>query len=125
MKQLDGCNGVTRMDIDTQKLLEKQFSKLKRHHYLILYWAAQAEVAGKKYNITNVFDDLKAVGATRTKQNAVSYVEVLDALCLIEVREESNRKNLYITEYGEQALEQQARRQTYQLEGSAFLGGKK
>ena len=112
-------------ELDLENLWKRQIGKLKRHHYLILYWTAQAEVANKKYNITNVFDDLKAGGLTRTKQNAVSYVDVLDALCLIEVKEESNRKNLYITSYGEHALEQQARMNRYKLEGSSYLGGKK
>jgi len=112
-------------ELKIQELWEKQLAKLKMHHYHILYWSAQAEVMGKRYNMTNVFDDLKAVGTTRTKQSAVSYVEMLDALCLIEIRDESNRKNLYITEYGEKALELEVQQKTYKLEGSAYLGGKK
>ena len=105
-------------------LWKKQLGRLKRPHFLILYWAAQAEVMHRKYNITNAFDDLKTVGETRTKQNAVCFVETLEALCLIDVREQSNRKNIYITEVGEKALEMQARQQTYKLVGSTFLGGK-
>ncbi len=111
-------------EFSTEALWERQLGKLKRAHYLILYWAAQAEVMNKKYNITNVFDDLKSAQETRTKQNAVCYVETLEILGLIEVKEESNRKNIYITEAGEIALEQQARQKKYKLVGSTFLGGK-
>ncbi len=105
-------------------LWKKQLERLKRSHFLILYWAAQAEVMHRKYNITNAFDDLKSAGETRTKQSAVCFVETLEILCLVEIREESNRKNIYITEAGEKALEMQARQQTHKLVGSTFLGGK-
>ena len=108
-----------------EELFSKQLEKIKRHHFLILYWAAEAEVGRVKYNITNVFDDLKMIGVTRTKQSAMSYVEVLDALCLVEVREESNRKNIYISEYGEKALEELVKSRSFEVEKSNFLGGKK
>ena len=108
-----------------EELFSKQLEKIKRHHFLILYWAAEAEVDGVRYNITNVFDDLKMIGVTRTKQSAMSYVEVLDALCLVDVREESNRKNIYISEYGEKALEELVKNRSFEVEKSNFLGGKK
>jgi len=112
------------METDLVTLFEKQLQKIKRHHFLILYWAAEAEVLGEKYNITNVFDDLKMASITRTKQNAMSYVEVLDALCLIEIKEESNRKNIYLSEYGETALEKLVKKNSYKIEASNHLGGK-
>jgi hypothetical protein len=106
-------------------LFEEQLKKLKRHHFLILYWAAEAEVNGVRYNITNVFDDLKMAGITRTKQSAVSYVETLDALCLITVKEESNRKNIYLSSYGETALEKLVTEKSFEILKSNYLGGKK
>ena len=106
-----------------EKLFEEQIRKLKKHLYLILYWAAEAEVAKLKYNITNVFDDLKALGITRTKQSAMSYIDVLEALCFIDVKEERNRKNIYISEYGETALERVVSRKQFNIEKSTYLGG--
>jgi hypothetical protein len=35
----------------------------------------------------------------------VAIVEALAALCFIEIREERNRKNIFITTYGAKALE--------------------
>ena len=107
------------------ELFKNQLDKVKRHHFLILYWAAEAEVNGRKYNITNIFDDLKYIGITRTKQNAMAYVEVLDALCFIDVKEERNRKNVYLSEYGEKALEELVKNKSFELEKSNFLGGEK
>ena len=111
------------------KLFESQLDKLKKHHFLILYWAAEAEVDKIKYNITNVFDDLKAHGITRTKQSAMSYIDVLSALCFIEVKEESNRKNIYLSKYGEMALERVVANDLFKLEKSIYLsqytGGKR
>jgi hypothetical protein len=106
-----------------EKLFEEQVNKLKKHHYLILYWAAEAEVTKSKYNITNVFDDLKALGITRTKQSAMSYIDVLEALCFIDVKEERNRKNIYISEYGETALEKLVSEKQFKIEKSTYLGG--
>ena len=87
------------------ELFEKQIAGLQESHFLALYWTTVAEDKKIRYNITNVFDDLKYLKITRTKQSAVSYVETLKSLCFIEVREESNRKNLYLSNYGAQALE--------------------
>ena len=57
-----------------------------------------------RYNITNTFDDMKRLGITRTK-HCGAIVESLAALCFIEIREERNRKNIFITTYGAKALE--------------------
>ena len=103
------------------ELFEKQISNLKEAHFHILYWAALAEGRGKEYNITNVFDDLKFIGATRTKQNAVSFVESLAALCFIGINQESNRKNIYISKHGAKALEFLIAKGSYQIKKSLFL----
>ena len=108
---------------EMEKLFEEQLKKLKKHHFLILYWSAEAEVGKVKYNITNVFDDLKAQGITRTKQSAMSYIDVLEGLCFIEIKEERNRKNIYISEYGEVALERLVSDKLFKLEKSIYLGG--
>ncbi len=102
-------------------LFEQQTSQLKQSHFLILYWVTQAEDRGVRYNITNVFDDLKALGITRTKQNAVAYVETLAALCFIQVRDESNRKNLYITTHGARALKTLLTSRNFSYQPSTFL----
>ncbi len=104
-----------------ENLFNKQIVKLKEHHFHILYWAAQSEVCKKKYNITNIFDDLKINGITRTKQNAMAYIEALDSLCFIETKDESNRKNIYITEAGEHALEELVKNNNYNIKKSIFL----
>ena len=108
-----------------EDIFEEQLKRIKKHHFLILYWSAEAEVNGYKYNITNIFDDLKILGITRTKQSAMTYIDVLYSLCFIEVREERNRKNIYITEYGELVLERLVESNSYKLEKSTFLGGKR
>ncbi len=90
---------------DQGKLFESQTRRLSEAHFLVMYWAAQGEDLECRYNITNCFDDMKRLGITRTKQTAVAIVEALAALCFIEVREESNRKNIFITTYGAKALE--------------------
>ena len=87
-------------------LLKAQISQLEEGHFHVLYWTAIAEDRGKKYNITNVFDDLKYSNITRTKQNVIDYINTLKALCFVEIREEKNRKNLYISTYGAKALQQ-------------------
>ena len=86
-------------------LFIKQLDRLKQPHFLLLYWAAQAEIRSIKYNITNAFDDLKDAHITRTKQSVVACVDVLEALCLIDVKDENNRKNIYVTDNGAKALE--------------------
>jgi len=85
-------------------LFEQQVSQLTQAQYLVLLWATQGEGLGVKYNLTNCFDDLKHAGITRTKQTAVAVVESVRSLCFIEIKDERNRKNIYITKWGAQAL---------------------
>ncbi len=106
-----------------KELFKKQTEQLRESHFLILYWIAKAENANTKYNITNLFDDLKFAGLTRTKQNAVAYVEALCALCFINLLIEQNRKNLYITRYGAKALELLVKQRLYSTKPSHFLEG--
>ncbi|NQZ58246.1 MAG: hypothetical protein HRT88_12375 [Lentisphaeraceae bacterium] len=103
------------------KLLDKQISALQEPHFLALYWTTIAEDKEIRYNITNVFDDLKFLKITRTKQSAVSFVDTLKALCFIDVREESNRKNLYLSNYGAQALETLIISQKFKVQHSNYL----
>jgi len=86
------------------ELFGMQVSSLNESQFLVLLWAAQGEDKRVKYNITNCFDDLKQVGITRTKQTAVAVVESMRSLCFIDIRDERNRKNIYITSWGAQAL---------------------
>lgn len=102
-------------------LFKKQVKRLQEHHFLILYWAALAEDKGLKYNITNAFDDLKFQGLTRTKQTAVAYIEALDILNFIQLRDESNRKNIYITEYGAEALTNLVSHTNFKTRKSGYL----
>ncbi len=103
------------------KLLDSQIGRLEESQFLILYWAAQAETLNIKYNITNVFDDLKDLKITRTKQSATSFIEGLYMLCFINVVEESNRKNIYISEYGAEALERLVNMSKIKVQTSRFL----
>lgn len=105
------------------ELFEEQIRHLSEMHFLILFWAAQGEDRARRYNITNCFDDLKSCSLTRTKQTAVAAVEALSALRFIDLREEGNRKNLYITRHGAKALEALVLRQAYTPRPSAFLEG--
>ena len=84
-------------------LFDEQVQHLAEAHFLVLLWAAQGEDRKIRYNITNCFDDLKHVGLTRTKQTAVAIVDTLRALRFIDLRDEGNRKNLYITTHGARA----------------------
>ena len=102
-------------------LFHAQVSALTEPHFLILYWTAQAEGRGLRYNLTNCFDDLKAAGITRTKQTAVALVESLAALCFLHLRDAGNRKNLYITSHGARALETLVLRETHTPRPSTFL----
>jgi hypothetical protein len=102
-------------------LFELQLSRLGEEHFLVLLWAAMGEDRQVKYNITNLFDDLKHGGITRTKQTAVAIVESLRILCLIDVRDERNRKNIYITGFGAKALEKLITTGRFVKKSSAFL----
>ena len=103
------------------ELYDNQLKRLEKQHFLILYWAAQAEVQGVRYNITNVFDDLKNLGITRTKQSVMAYVESLTMLCFIDLKDERNRKNIYITEYGADALKSLVTKDNFKTKKSRFL----
>ncbi|MBP5672455.1 MAG: hypothetical protein J6X49_08700 [Victivallales bacterium] len=91
--------------VEESDLFQDQLDRLGEGHFLILCWCSLLEAKSIKYNITNCFDDSKQAGITRTKQTAVAFVETLWALCYIDIREERNRKNIYITEHGGKALE--------------------
>ena len=109
------------MVVELGPLFEEQVLRLQESHFLILYWATQSEGRGHKYNITNAFDDLKLAGLTRTKQTAVSAVFALLTLCFIDIRDEHNRKNIYITRYGARALEMMVKRDLFKPQASAYL----
>jgi len=106
-----------------KSLFTDQVQNLRESHFLVLYWVAQAEDKKRHYNITNCFDDLKSHGITRTKQSAVAIIDALVALCFVELRDEGNRKNLYISEYGAKALETLVLQQAFSLKRSMFLEG--
>ena len=106
-------------------LFERQLGKLRENHFLILYWAAKAEEKGVKYNITNVFDDLKFSGSTRTKQSAVAVIEALSVLCFLDISGDGNRKHIYITTFGAKALEVLLSTSKFKIKKSIFLEGHK
>ena len=68
-----------------------------------------------------LLDDLKAGGITRTKQTAVAAVEAMHLLCLIDIKDERNRKNIYLTNFGGQALARLAESGRFQTKKSHFL----
>ncbi len=106
-----------------ENLFTEQLKRQKEHHFLILYWAAEAEVQGVKYNITNVFDDLKDLGITRTKQRVMAYVESLYALCFIDIKDERNRKNIYLSDAGADALERMVGESNFKTKTSRYMEG--
>jgi len=103
------------------ELFTRQIDGLSESQFLVLLWAAQGEDHSVKYNITNCFDDLKQIGITRTKQTAVSVVESMRSLCFIEIRDERNRKNIYITKWGAQALASLVAAKRYVTRESFYL----
>ncbi|MEI6891216.1 MAG: hypothetical protein V5783_03505 [Pontiella sp.] len=105
------------------QLFKAQLDRLREYHFLILFWAAEAEVKGLKYNMTNAFDDLKDLGITRTKQSVMGYVESLHMLCFIDLKEERNRKNIYLAEHGAEALEALVENSNFQTKQSRFMEG--
>jgi len=111
------------MDIASKDLFVEQVEHLFESHFLVLYWAAQAEDRKIKYNITNAFDDLKSAGITRTKQNAVAILDALAALRFIQIRGEANRRHIYISPYGGKALEFTVVKNKFKPRKSAFLEG--
>ncbi|NLZ64759.1 MAG: hypothetical protein GX902_13235 [Lentisphaerae bacterium] len=106
---------------ESKELFEAQVSRLGEAHYLVLLWSAKSEGKALKYNLTNFFDDLKHLGITRTKQTAVAVIEAMASLCFIELRDESNRKNIYITKYGAKALARLLEARRYESKTSAYL----
>jgi len=102
-------------------LFQEQIDHLLERHFLVLYWVAHAEDRRIRYNLTNCFDDLKLAGITRTKQTALATVDALTALRFIEMREEGNRKNLYITQHGAEALKLLVLRGAFSPRKSALL----
>ena len=106
---------------EVKGIFEAQVKRLQESQFLVLYWAAESEGRGVKYNITNAFDDLKSAGLTRTKQTAVASVMGLETLCFIDLREEHNRKNIYITNFGAQALKEMVVNRMFEAKKSSFL----
>lgn len=102
-------------------LFDVIITNLDRSHFQVLLWAAQAEGLRVKYNITNLFDDLKFAGFTRTKQNALSLIEALRLCGFISLIEEGNKKNLYITKHGAKALENLVKNEAFTESPSHFL----
>ena len=103
------------------ELFMQQLERLGEEHFLVLLWAAMSADRNRKYNITNCFDDLKHTGLTRTKQTAVAAVEAMRLLCLIDIRDERNRKNIYITRWGAKALQQLVLSNRYETKESLYL----
>ncbi|MFA4945373.1 MAG: hypothetical protein WC789_11815 [Lentisphaeria bacterium] len=104
-----------------KELFPAQVERLAEPHFLVLFWAAQAEDRKVKFNITNCFDDLKFHRITRTKQNVVAILDSLAALCFVTLKDEGNRRNIYITPYGAKALEALVLHHKFQPRQSAFL----
>lgn len=115
--------GATTEELET--LFTEQIARLELSHFLILCWATESEGAELKYNITNLFDDLKSAGITRTKQTAVAAVMSLATLCFVDLREEHNRKNIYITRFGAKALASMINNKVFSKIESAYLRGRK
>lgn len=107
--------------MDTEQLVNEQLANLQQSHFLVLYWLAQAEDKRQSYNVTNCFDDLKDLGITRTKQNAVAIITALRALRFVDSEDRGNRRNLYITRYGARALEYLVSHRHYTPKPSPFL----
>ena len=105
-----------------ETLFDDQLSMLAQPHVNILYWAAIAEDRDAPYNITNAFDDLKHLKLTRTKQTVYAFIEALRVCCFLDIKEQGNKKNLFITRYGAKALELLMHR-GYEPSASHHLGG--
>ena len=76
------------------KLFGEQVERLQESHFLVLYWAAMGEGEKIKYNITNLFDDLKASGVTRTKQTVVGIVQALETI--VRQKRYTGRKSAFL-----------------------------
>jgi hypothetical protein len=111
------------MGFDSLALFESQVDRLSEAQFLLLFWSAKSESCSVKYNLTNFFDDLKFLGITRTKQTAISVIDSVASLCFIELRDERNRKNVYITHYGAKALAMLVESRRFETRDSSFLEG--
>jgi len=107
--------------MENESLFLEQVSRLEPHHFLILYWAALSEAKEVRYNITNAFDDMKFQKLTRTKQTAVANIEALALLGFVDLKDESNRKNIYITRFGAEALRILSENKRFKTKKSLFL----
>lgn len=114
-------SGAQQQQEDKGELFNLQVRGLSEPQFLVLLWAAQGEGKNLKYNITNCFDDLKQAGITRTKQTAMAIVESIRSLCFIEIKDERNRKNIYITSWGAQALAALVSLKRYATRPSSYL----
>ena len=112
---------MARAEEESFDLFQDQLNRLTEGHFFILCWCSVCESHNIKYNITNCFDDLKSVGVTRTKQTAMSMIDTLWALCYIDIRDERNRKNIYITSHGSKALQQLIASDRFKMKSSSFL----
>lgn len=99
-----------------ESILINQVKRLEEPHFLILLWCSRANYLKKDYNITNVFDDLKRHNLTRTKQNAVSYIEGLHLLSYIDILSKSNKKNLLVTNLGLEVLSSLVKEDKFSIE---------
>ena len=103
------------------ELYELQLSRLGEEHFLALCWATVSEYKSLAYNITNYFDDLKHLGLTRTKQTAMAAIEAMRLLGLIDLRDSRNRKNIFITHFGADALQRLVKTHDFKGKPSEYL----
>ena len=106
---------------EKDSFIQEQVGRLDQIHFLIMYWAARARDLKKDYNVTNVFDDLKAQHLTRTKQSAVSFIESLYHLAYIDLLMKANKKTLYLREEGLAVLELLVRQKKFNFKQSQYL----
>ncbi len=104
-----------------EQLYELQLSRLGEEHFLALYWATVSEYKSLAYNITNYFDDLKHLGLTRTKQTAMAAIEAMRLMGLIDLRDSRNRKNIFITRFGANALQRLVKDRNFKSKPSEYL----
>ena len=103
------------------ELYELQLSRLGEEHFLALCWATVSEYKSLAYNITNYFDDLKHLGLTRTKQTAMAAIEAMRLMGLIDLRDSRNRKNIFITRFGANALQRLVKAGNFKNKPSEYL----
>jgi len=106
------------------ELYELQLARLGEEHFLALCWATVSEYKSLDYNITNYFDDLKHLGLTRTKQTAMAAIEALRLLGFVDLRDSRNRKNIFITRFGANALQRLVKTGHFKSKPSDYLESK-